>query len=137
MAAQLREFTLWLTALTGFLFAVIKAVQWFMGVVGVRVGREVTSFESILRAQDALLTDCRKTVEEMRTSERQREQDVLARLAAKDTILQQERKTYDASRDEFYRQLAVAHQRVFECEGILRRHGWHDARAEPRGQKEA
>lgn len=132
MAAQLREFTLWLTALTGFLFAIVKTLQGLLGYVGVHRRGEVATFESVLSAQDKLLVDCRKTCDELLRQSREREKDYQSSLAAKDFELKQERHGHNQTREQMYRQLAEAHSRIFECEGILRRHGWHDAREHPR-----
>lgn len=132
MTATLRDFTLWLTAATGALYALVKLVQTAIGYIGNRSKGDLATFESVMKAHVALLADCRTTCDQLRAAEQRKEEAHALALQAKDTMLRREREEREKERDGYYREVAQAHRRVYELEGILRREGWREPRREPR-----
>jgi hypothetical protein len=101
--AELGEFAGW----AGLVIAVIGVLPKLVSTITRgKVGR----FETILKAQDNLLDDCREECEKV----------------TKD--LQHERTERIREREHFYQQLTRVNNHIYECEGILRRNNWKDPR---------
>lgn len=75
------------------------------------VTSEISRFETILKAQDGQLEDCREE------------------CAACHAELKVERNERVREREHFFEQIARTNRRVNECEGILHRMGWQDQRS--------
>lgn len=95
------------------LFPRILAVMSKRREAGMQV--EISRFESILKAQDKLLTGSR---EECVALERE---------------LAKERRGRSEDRQNYMEQISRLHREVYECRGMLKRSGWKDPRQERRG----
>lgn len=121
----LRDYTLWFTALSGALYAVIKLLQSAIKYLSTKTGGDVATFESVTGQLNKMLLDCRETCERLKVVHEAREEHWRQQVTNREASIL-------ADRQHFLEQIARLNRQLYECEGILQRKGWSDTREKPR-----